>query len=148
MTGEAPQACCIYQRISASGPDLSPSKTTRYRCRVAGIYVGSIYSEKLSGSVASRPELNRLMNDLKRAHLGAERSTASSVFQWPKRGSDCPNKRIGGNDRCTRSDCRRHKCLNRLERFSGIYYLASARLAAWRYAALGTLQRQSLSQVD
>jgi DNA invertase Pin-like site-specific DNA recombinase len=67
-----PKACRIYQRVSTSGQDLSRQQQLVPDAEAAGFYVAAVYAEKVSGTVASRPELNRLIADLKKADVIAE----------------------------------------------------------------------------
>ncbi|NKI72357.1 recombinase family protein [Collimonas pratensis] len=60
-----PKTCRIYQRVSTSGQDLTRQAKLVSDAEAAGFYVAGVYSEKISGTVASRPELNRLISDLK-----------------------------------------------------------------------------------
>lgn len=60
----APKICRIYQRVSTSGQDLTRQQKLVSDAGAAGFYVAGVYSEKISGTVASRPELNRLITDL------------------------------------------------------------------------------------
>lgn len=65
MTSPAAQKICrIYQRVSTSGQDLTRQQKLVSDAVAAGFYVAGVYSEKISGTVASRPELNRLITDL------------------------------------------------------------------------------------
>lgn len=66
---EHPKACRIYQRVSTSGQDLSRQQQLVVDAEAAGFYVAAVYSEKVSGTVASRPELNRLIADLKKGDV-------------------------------------------------------------------------------
>lgn len=63
-TPAAPKICRIYQRVSTSGQDLTRQKQLVTDAVAAGFYVAGVYSEKISGTVASRPELNRMIADL------------------------------------------------------------------------------------
>lgn len=69
MTTTPPKACRIYQRVSTSGQDLSRQQQLVVDAEAAGFYVAAVYSEKVSGTVASRPELNRLIADLKKGDV-------------------------------------------------------------------------------
>jgi DNA invertase Pin-like site-specific DNA recombinase len=64
MIATKPKACRIYQRVSTSGQDLTRQQKLVADAVAAGFYVAGVYSEKISGTVASRPELNRLIADL------------------------------------------------------------------------------------
>lgn len=64
-----PKACRIYQRVSTFGQDLSRQQQLVRDAEAAGFYVAAVYSEKVSGTVASRPELNRLIADLKKGDV-------------------------------------------------------------------------------
>ena len=68
-TTSRPKACRIYQRVSTSGQDLSRQQQLVVDAEAAGFYVAAVYSEKVSGTVASRPELNRLITDLKKGDV-------------------------------------------------------------------------------
>lgn len=61
--------CRIYQRVSASDQDLSRQQQLVMDAEAAGFYVAGVYSEKISGTIASRPELNRLIADLKKGDV-------------------------------------------------------------------------------
>lgn len=61
--------CRIYQRVSTSSQDLSRQQQLVDDAEAAGFYVAGVYSEKISGTVASRPELNRLIADLKKGDV-------------------------------------------------------------------------------
>jgi DNA invertase Pin-like site-specific DNA recombinase len=64
-----PKACRIYQRVSTSGQDLTRQQQLVADAEAAGFYVAGVYSEKISGTVASRPELNRLIADLQKGDV-------------------------------------------------------------------------------
>lgn len=59
-----PKVCRIYQRVSTLGQDLSRQQQLVTDAVAAGFYVAGVYSEKISGTIESRPELNRLIADL------------------------------------------------------------------------------------
>lgn len=61
----ATKICRIYQRVSHTSQDLTRQQQLVAEAETAGFYVAGVYSEKISGTVASRPELNRLIADLK-----------------------------------------------------------------------------------
>jgi DNA invertase Pin-like site-specific DNA recombinase len=61
--------CRIYQRVSTSSQDLTRQQKLVDDAEAAGFYVAGVYSEKISGTVASRPELNRLIGDLKKGDV-------------------------------------------------------------------------------
>jgi DNA invertase Pin-like site-specific DNA recombinase len=63
------KTCRIYQRVSTSGQDLSRQQQLVLDAEAAGFYVAGVYSEKISGTVSSRPELNRLIKDLKKGDV-------------------------------------------------------------------------------
>lgn len=63
------KTCRIYQRVSTSGQDLSRQQQLVEDAEAAGFYVAGVYSEKISGTVSSRPELNRLIADLKKGDV-------------------------------------------------------------------------------
>lgn len=63
------KTCRIYQRVSTSGQDLTRQQKLIADAEAAGFYVAGVYSEKISGTVASRPELNRLISDLKKGDV-------------------------------------------------------------------------------
>lgn len=69
MTPTKPKACRIYQRVSHSSQDLTRQQKLVDDAEAAGFYVAGVYSEKISGTVASRPELNRLIADLKKGDV-------------------------------------------------------------------------------
>lgn len=58
------KACRIYQRVSTEGQDLTRQQKLITDAEAAGYYVAGVYSEKISGTKDSRPELNRLIADL------------------------------------------------------------------------------------
>lgn len=64
MNGGVMKVCRIYQRVSSEGQDLSRQQKLVEDAKAAGFYVAGIYSEKISGTTDSRPELNRLIADL------------------------------------------------------------------------------------
>ena len=61
--------CRIYQRVSTSSQDLTRQQKLVDDAEAAGFYVAGVYSEKISGTVASRPELNRMIADLKKGDV-------------------------------------------------------------------------------
>lgn len=61
--------CRIYQRVSTEGQDLTRQKKLVEDAEAAGFYVAGVYSEKISGTTDSRPELNRLIADLKKGDV-------------------------------------------------------------------------------
>jgi DNA invertase Pin-like site-specific DNA recombinase len=61
--------CRVYQRVSTSSQDLSRQQKLVSDAEAAGFYVAGVYSEKISGTIASRPELNRLIADLKKGDV-------------------------------------------------------------------------------
>jgi DNA invertase Pin-like site-specific DNA recombinase len=63
------KTCRIYQRVSTSGQDLTRQQKLIADAEAAGFYVAGVYSEKISGTIASRPELNRLIADLKKGDV-------------------------------------------------------------------------------
>lgn len=63
------KTCRIYQRVSTSGQDLTRQQQLVTDAQAAGFYVAAVYSEKISGTVASRPELNRLIADLQKGDV-------------------------------------------------------------------------------
>jgi DNA invertase Pin-like site-specific DNA recombinase len=65
----ATKICRIYQRVSTSGQDLTRQQQLVADAEAAGFYVAGVYSEKISGTVASRPELNRLIAELKKGDV-------------------------------------------------------------------------------
>lgn len=69
MTTTKLKTCRIYQRVSTSGQDLTRQQQLVTDAEAAGFHVAAVYSEKISGTVASRPELNRLIADLKKGDV-------------------------------------------------------------------------------
>src|SRR5471030_166302 len=69
MTTTKPKVCRIYQRVSTSGQDLSRQHKLADDAIAASFYVAGVYSEKISGTIASRPELNRLIGDLQKGDV-------------------------------------------------------------------------------
>jgi DNA invertase Pin-like site-specific DNA recombinase len=63
------KTCRIYQRVSTSSQDLTRQQQLIADAEAAGFYVAGVYSEKISGTIASRPELNRLIADLKKGDV-------------------------------------------------------------------------------
>lgn len=63
------KTCRIYQRVSTSSQDLTRQKKLIEDAEAAGFYIAGVYSEKISGTIASRPELNRLIADLKKGDV-------------------------------------------------------------------------------
>ena len=68
-TATKQKVCRIYQRVSTSGQDLTRQHQLVTDAQAAGFYVAAVYSEKISGTVASRPELNRLIADLQKGDV-------------------------------------------------------------------------------
>lgn len=54
----------IYIRVSTDQQDTSRQNQLIEQAKAAGFYVAGVYSEKASGTVASRPELQRMISDL------------------------------------------------------------------------------------
>lgn len=59
----------IYQRVSTESQDLTRQKKLVEDAEAAGFYVAAVYSEKISGTTTDRPELNRLIADLKKGDV-------------------------------------------------------------------------------
>jgi len=59
----------IYQRVSTDSQDLTRQKKLVEDAEAAGFYVAGVYSEKISGTTDNRPELNRLIADLKKGDV-------------------------------------------------------------------------------
>lgn len=59
----------IYQRVSTNSQDLTGQRKLVEDAEVAGFYVAGVYSEKISGTTNNRPELNRLIADLKKGDV-------------------------------------------------------------------------------
>lgn len=55
----------IYLRVSTDEQDLSRQAETEHSTRAAGYYVAGVYREKASGARADRPELLRMIADLR-----------------------------------------------------------------------------------
>lgn len=64
MTTSNQKHCRIYQRVSTEGQDLTRQKKLVDDAVAAGYYVAAVYSEKISGTKADRPELNKLIAEL------------------------------------------------------------------------------------
>jgi DNA invertase Pin-like site-specific DNA recombinase len=58
------KTCRIYQRVSTLDQDLTRQQKLVSDAVASGFYVAGVYSEKISGTVANRRELNRLIADL------------------------------------------------------------------------------------
>lgn len=54
----------IYQRVSTESQDLTRQQKLIYDAKAAGFYIAGVYAEKASGTLESRPELERLIDDL------------------------------------------------------------------------------------
>ena len=54
----------IYLRVSTQQQNLDRQREIIDGAKQKGFYIANIYEEKASGVNASRPELNRLINDL------------------------------------------------------------------------------------
>lgn len=54
----------IYIRVSTDDQDTHRQHQLIEQARAAGFYVAGVYSEKASGTVANRPELQRMVSDL------------------------------------------------------------------------------------
>jgi len=59
----------VYQRVSTDSQDLTRQKKLVEDAEAAGFYVAGVYSEKISGTTTNRPELNRLIADLKKGDV-------------------------------------------------------------------------------
>jgi len=55
----------IYLRVSTNEHDLTRQAEIEHSARAAGYYVAGIYREKASGALADRPELLRMIADLR-----------------------------------------------------------------------------------
>jgi DNA invertase Pin-like site-specific DNA recombinase len=55
----------IYQRVSSQGQDLTRQQKLIDDAIAAGFYIAGTYSEKASGTTEDRPELQRMISDLK-----------------------------------------------------------------------------------
>ena len=55
----------IYLRVSNDAHDLTRQAEIEHSARAAGYYVSDIYREKASGALAGRPELLRMIADLR-----------------------------------------------------------------------------------
>ncbi len=55
----------IYLRVSTDEQDLSRQAEIEHSTRAAGYYVAGVYREKASGARADRPELLRMITDLR-----------------------------------------------------------------------------------
>jgi DNA invertase Pin-like site-specific DNA recombinase len=63
------KTCRIYQRVSTQGQDLTRQHRLVADAEAAGYYVAGVYAEKASGTTEDRPELNRLITDLKQGDV-------------------------------------------------------------------------------
>ncbi|GHD76936.1 recombinase family protein [Vogesella fluminis] len=54
----------IYIRVSTDQQDTSRQHQLIEQAKAAGYYVAGVYSEKASGTIADRPELQRMIGDL------------------------------------------------------------------------------------
>lgn len=54
----------IYQRVSTEEQNIERQNRLIQKAKDAGYYIAGIYSEKASGAVRNRPELNKLIDDL------------------------------------------------------------------------------------
>lgn len=54
----------IYIRVSTDQQDTSRQNQLIEQAKAAGYYVAGVYSEKASGTIADRPELQRMISDL------------------------------------------------------------------------------------
>lgn len=54
----------IYCRVSTAEQDLARQEALADKARAAGYYVAKVYAEKASGTLANRPVLNELIEDL------------------------------------------------------------------------------------
>ena len=59
------KVCRIYQRVSTQEQDLTRQHVLEEQAKAAGYYIAGTYSEKASGTTAERPELQRMIRDLK-----------------------------------------------------------------------------------
>jgi DNA invertase Pin-like site-specific DNA recombinase len=96
------KTCRIYQRVSTSGQDLTRQQKLIADAEAAGFYVAGVYSEKISGTIASRPELNRLIADLKKGDVVIAESL-DRISRLPVAEGEALIARItpeGSQDRC------------------------------------------------
>jgi DNA invertase Pin-like site-specific DNA recombinase len=63
------KTCRIYQRVSTQGQDLTRQHRLVADAEAAGYYVAGVYAEKASGTTEDRPELSRLIADLKQGDV-------------------------------------------------------------------------------
>ena len=73
----------IYLRVSTDEQDLSRQARLEDDARAAGYYVAGVYREKASGARADRPELLRMIADLRPSAPSLSRSMAK---QQSRRG--------------------------------------------------------------
>lgn len=59
------RVCRIYQRVSTEEQDLARQHVLEDQARAAGYYIAGVYGEKASGTTAERPELQRMIRDLR-----------------------------------------------------------------------------------
>jgi DNA invertase Pin-like site-specific DNA recombinase len=59
------KVCRIYQRVSTDEQELTRQHVLDEQAKAAGYYVAGTYAEKASGTTAERPELQRMIRDLK-----------------------------------------------------------------------------------
>lgn len=63
---------CLYARVSTEHQSTdSQLSTLKTFCEARGFEIGGIYQDIMSGSKESRPELNRMMNDVRKGHYSA-----------------------------------------------------------------------------
>lgn len=54
----------IYIRVSTDGQDTSRQHQLKEQAKASGYYIAGVYEEKASGTIADRPELQRMIADL------------------------------------------------------------------------------------
>jgi DNA invertase Pin-like site-specific DNA recombinase len=58
------KVCRIYERVSTEKQDLTRQQALEKQAKKAGYYIAGVYREKASGTIAQRPELQRMIGDL------------------------------------------------------------------------------------
>ncbi|MER9664816.1 recombinase family protein, partial [Mesorhizobium sp. M0159] len=74
----------VYLRVSTQGQDLDRQESIIAEARDAGYYIAGVYREKASGARADRPELLRLIADLQRGVVVAEKIDRISRLPLPE----------------------------------------------------------------
>ena len=59
----------IYQRVSTTQQDLQRQQRLIKDAEEAGFYIAAVYAEKASGTTENRPELQRMISDLKQGDV-------------------------------------------------------------------------------